>query len=298
MRAGRIKGTEVILNDYFLLLLGLYFLVGVFPQALLLFTAVAWHEFCHVLAASRRGWQVTGVELFPFGGVARLCRPGGRGFMEDVADEALIALAGPAGSFLLALATSPVFLIIDGVPAWFHFFHQANIILGLFNLWPGLPLDGGRIFRAWQARRAGLYRATLAGVYGGYTLAFLLGAGSIIGFIYRLTDLQGLVLGLFIYYTARQEGETAPYMFWQDFWRQRAKRAIKGEQVPAGKIFWLAADPGLTLARVARFFSPHSFNLVAVVGREGRLEGILTETEIMQTLLEQGNSTIGELLRK
>ncbi|WP_406677908.1 M50 family metallopeptidase [Neomoorella carbonis] len=294
MRVGRVGTAEIIFNDYFLLLLGLYFLMGVLPQALLLFTAVAWHEICHVLVASHLGWKVKSVELFPFGGVARLRRPAGRGLM----DETLIALAGPLASFFLALGITLLGLFINFAPAWLLFFRQVNLILALFNLWPGLPLDGGRIYRALRAQHTGLYRATLEGVYGGQVLAFLLGLGSIAGFVFRLADLQGLALALFIYYAARQEGEVAPYMFWQDFWRQRGKAAVKGEQFKTSRVSWLAAGPDLTLARVARSFSPHSFNLVAVIGKEGRLEGILTETEIMQELLEGGNNTLDVLLRR
>ncbi|QGP92445.1 hypothetical protein MGLY_18270 [Neomoorella glycerini] len=290
MRAGRLGTAEIICNDYFLLLLGLYFVVGVLPQALLLFTAVAWHEGCHALVAHRLGWQVKSVELFPFGGVARLTRPPGRGFM----DEALIALAGPLASFFLALGITLFGLLLNFEPAGLLFFRQVNFILGFFNLWPGLPLDGGRIYRALRAKHTGLYRATVEGVCGGQVLALLLGLGSIAGFFFRLVDLQGLALALFIYYAARQEGEMAPYMFWQDFWRQRGKE----NKLKAGKVFWLVADPGLTLARVARSFSPRSFNLVAVIGKGGRLEGILTETEILQELLEGGNNTLDALLRK
>ncbi|BCV20469.1 M50 family metallopeptidase [Moorella sp. Hama-1] len=286
MRAGRWGSTTFILNDYFLLLLGLYFLVGVLPQALMLFTAVACHEGCHALVAARLGWQVKSVELFPFGGVARLYRPSGWRQQE----EALIALAGPAASIFLAVIASLAVNLAGNPPAWLLFFSQVNLILALFNLWPGLPLDGGRIYRAWRARRAGLARATVEGAYGGQALAILLGAGSIIGFYLHLMDLQGLVLALFIFYIARQEGEMAPYMFWQDFWRRRGVRR-QISPLKASKVFWLVADPGLPLSRVMRSFAPGSFNLVAIVGRQGGLEGIVTETEVLEELLSGGSAT-------
>ncbi|WP_258360321.1 M50 family metallopeptidase [Moorella sulfitireducens] len=294
MRAGRVGTTEIIFNDYFLLLLGLYFLMGVLPQALMLFAAVAWHESCHALAASRLGWQVQGIELFPFGGVARLLRPPGR----DSRDEALIALAGPAASLLLALGIYVASFFASLTPAWLLFFRQVNLILGLFNLWPGLPLDGGRVYRALRSKYAGIYRATVEGVYGGKALAFLLGAGSIAGFIFKMVDLQGLALALFIYCIARQEGEMAPYMFWQEFWRQRGKKKDGEVRSKTGRVSWLAAGPELTLARAVRSFSPNAFNLVAVIGKGGRLEGILTETEIIQELLEGGDNSLEALLRR
>ncbi|MDN5325660.1 MAG: stage sporulation protein [Moorella sp. (in: firmicutes)] len=293
MRVGRLCSTTLVLNDYFLLLMGLYFLLGVLPQALLLFTAVACHEVCHALVASRLGWQVKSVEFFPFGGVSRLYRPAGWHLRE----EAVIALSGPLASSLLAVAVTLAVNYTRPAPVWLLFFRQVNLILALFNLWPGLPLDGGRIYRAWRARRHGLARATLEGSYGGQLLAVLLGIGSIVGFYLHLVDLQGLVLALFIFYTARQEGEMAPYMFWQDFWRRRGIKKVNPYR--AGRVFWLVADPDLPLSRVIRSFAPGSFNLVAVVGRKGGLEGIVSETEILEELLSGGSATtLTSLLKK
>ncbi|WP_338827610.1 M50 family metallopeptidase [Neomoorella thermoacetica] len=293
MRVGRLGSTTLVLNDYFLLLMGLYFLLGVLPQALLLFTAVACHEGCHALVASRLGWQVKSVELFPFGGVSRLYRPAGWRLRE----EAIIALSGPAASSLLAAAVTLAVNYARPAPVWLLFFRQVNLILALFNLWPGLPLDGGRIYRALRARSHGLARATLEGSYGGQLLAVFLGIGSIAGFYLHLVDLQGLILALFIFYTARQEGEMAPYMFWQDFWRQRGIKKVNPSR--AGRVFWLVADPDLPLSRVIRSFAPDSFNLVAIVGRQGRLEGIVTETEILEELLSGGSATtLTSLLKK
>ncbi|MGI9861584.1 M50 family metallopeptidase [Moorella naiadis] len=286
MRAGRWGTTTFILNDFFLLLLGLYFLAGVLPQALMLFTAVACHEGCHALTAARLGWQVKSMELFPFGGVARLQRPAGW----HPREEALIALAGPAASLFLAAVATLVVNLAGTPPVWLLFFRQVNLILAFFNLWPGLPLDGGRIYRAWRARRAGQARATVEGAYIGQALGLLLGAGSSIGFYLHLMDLQGLVLGLFIFYSARQEGEMAPYMFWQDFWRRRGVRRKTGP-LKTGKVFWLVADPELPLSQLMRSFAPGSFNLVAIVGRKGRLEGIVTETEVLEELLSGGRGT-------
>jgi len=291
MRIGRAGQTVIIFNDYFIVFLGLYFLLGVLPQALLLFTAVAWHEGCHALAARRLGWQVGSVELFPFGGVARLQRPAGR----QLQSEALIALAGPAASLCLAFLLTLVGLAVKPEPAWLLFFARVNLILGIFNLWPGLPLDGGRLYRVWRARQTGWARATLEGAYGGQILAVLLGLGSIGGYFLRLVDLQGLVLAFFIYYAARREGEVVPYMFWQDFWRRRNR----GGSLKAGKASWLVAEQKLPLARVIRFFASRSFNLIAVIDTEGRLEGFLTETEIMREIMAgRAQATLSELLRK
>ncbi|NLW07748.1 MAG: hypothetical protein GX039_07220 [Clostridia bacterium] len=277
MRVARWGATEIIFNDYFILLLGLYFLLGVLPQALLLFTAVALHEGCHAIVAYRLGWRVSSVELFPFGGVARLQRPTGR----QPWSEALIALAGPAASLGMALILVFVCQALKPAPSWLLFFARVNLILGLFNLWPGLPLDGGRLYRAWRSQQCGWAQATLEGVYGGWLLAITLGLTSCLGYYLRMVDLQGLVLALFIYYAAQGEREAVPYMFWQDFWQRRNRNKF----LMTGKARWLVAEHNLPSTRLVRHFAAHAYNLVAVIDTEGRLAGILTETEIMGAIM-------------
>jgi stage IV sporulation protein FB len=135
----------------------------------------------------------------------------------------------------------------------------------------------------------------LEGVYGGWLLAIILGFTSSIGYFLHLVDLQGLALAFFIYYTARREKEGIPYMFWQDFWGRRYQHNC----LKTGKAFWLVAGPDLPLTRLVRYFNSRSFNLVAVIDAEGRLAGILTETEIMRAIMAgRTRATLIELLAK
>ena len=118
--------------------------------ALLLFTCVLLHELGHALTARRFGVRVLGMTLFLFGGVAQIAND-----PKTPLVEFLIALAGPAVSGLLAVTcffaagAMPVmheFQLI--VVAILRYLAAINLGLILFNLLPGFPLDGGRIFRA------------------------------------------------------------------------------------------------------------------------------------------------------
>jgi len=95
MRLFRLGDTQIACNDWFIILLGIYLLLGVLPQALVLFLSVFLHEICHVLVARRLGWKALHLELFPFGGVALLQPYPGFTYSQ----EALIALAGLLSSF-------------------------------------------------------------------------------------------------------------------------------------------------------------------------------------------------------
>ncbi len=125
-----------------------YWAMGV-VAAVLLFVSVLLHELAHSFVALKQGIDVTRIRLFFFGGVAQISREPRSG-----RHEFLIAIAGPAMSMLLTLifaAVSMVFYVAQAtgpVAPVAGFLASANLALALFNLIPGLPLDGGRILRA------------------------------------------------------------------------------------------------------------------------------------------------------
>jgi Zn-dependent protease len=114
-----------------------------------LMLSIVFHEMAHSLVARHYGLQIRGITLFIFGGVAEMAAEPSR-----PRDELLMAAAGPAASFLLsAICYALLFgvAVLNGpVPIagvlWYVAF--LNAILGLFNLVPAFPLDGGRMFRA------------------------------------------------------------------------------------------------------------------------------------------------------
>lgn len=139
---------------------------------LLLYVSVLVHELAHCVVARAFGLPVKRVLLYPLGGYSEIEQePGSPG------REALISGAGPVVSLALA---GLGFLLAKIVPAGLP--HQviwqlviANVIVGIFNLLPGLPLDGGRIFRAgvWKITKK-QYTATIAAAWAGRVLAIAL----------------------------------------------------------------------------------------------------------------------------
>lgn len=115
--------------------------------ALAFFASVVAHELAHSLVAKARGVPVRDITLFFFGGAAEITREPKR-----ARDEFLMALVGPVTSlavaallgllWLISLPASPQLHALAGWLAW------VNLGLGLFNLIPGFPLDGGRVLRA------------------------------------------------------------------------------------------------------------------------------------------------------
>jgi Zn-dependent protease/CBS domain-containing protein len=141
-----------------------------------LFLSVLGHELSHALMGRAEGIEIEEIVLHPFGGLARL-----RNEPQNPRAEFRIAIAGPAASFLFAAISFVLmlptvrsgYLTAGGV---LLLLGAGNLLLAVFNLFPGYPLDGGRLLRAILWRRTGdIKEATrLAGICGMLIAAILI----------------------------------------------------------------------------------------------------------------------------
>jgi Zn-dependent protease len=205
-KLGRIAGIDVYLHSTFLVLLLLALVWGDLPMVLSVFGCVLLHEFGHALMAKRFGIGTEDITLYPIGGVARLHRmpraPGA---------ELLIALAGPAVNFAIVGALMLLgFLGLDGlvagtaVAALLAQLVLVNLILGLFNLIPAFPMDGGRVLRALLGGWMGRAQATTIAASIGRTLALLFGLFGILTLLSTGNPMP-IALAAFIYFAASSE---------------------------------------------------------------------------------------------
>jgi Zn-dependent protease len=179
---------------------GLAWLLGLII-ALLLFISVLLHELGHSLMARSQGIEVNSITLFLFGGMASIERE------SRTPQEALwVAIAGPAVSFLLfcllSLTSHLPYLNVDLTYICEHL-AIINLFLAVFNLIPGLPLDGGQILKAlvWQAtgdRWKGLHWASMSGQLIGW-LGIILG----IFLVFFTGDVGGAWMGLIGWFILR-----------------------------------------------------------------------------------------------
>jgi Zn-dependent protease/predicted transcriptional regulator len=153
-----------------------YWLLGL-AAAVLLFGSVLVHELGHSLVAVTRGLRVDNITLFIFGGVSSIAKEA-----STARDEFLIAVVGPltslvlAGLFWIVGQLLPPDAVVGVLANYLAF---ANLLLGLFNIVPGFPLDGGRVLRSivWAAT-GDMARATRIASYVGQAVAFgLIGWG-------------------------------------------------------------------------------------------------------------------------
>jgi len=251
-----------------------------------LFLSVFGHELSHALMGRAEGIEIEEIVLHPFGGLARL-----RTEPESPRAELRIAVAGPAASFLFAIlafaatkiaalgnynATVVVFFLI----AW------GNLLLAVFNLFPGYPLDGGRVLRAILWRRSGsIVEATrLAGLCG-----ILIGATLILFGVYIMIapnwrpsqpyfmGAWSILVGLFLLDTAARVVKRA----------QSSRVITVGETMSAP----IAIEPEATVSKIVDEILPLHRHTSFPVALNRRLHGILSLEDLKSLPRERWRDT-------
>jgi len=196
MRIGRIFGIDIVINLSWLFIfafvawslaeVGPFRLVNVTPfermalgifTAILFFASVLAHELAHSLVARRRGIPIKQITLFIFGGVSSL-----EGEPTTAPVEAWIAFVGPLMSIILGVLFFAASTLIGphtplGVSTGYLAF--ANVVLGIFNLLPAYPLDGGRVLHAlvWRWTQSRLRATQIAAAVGRIMAIFFIAYG-------------------------------------------------------------------------------------------------------------------------
>ncbi len=174
-----------------------YFVIGL-SAALMLFFSVLLHEFAHSLIAKNENIKVEEITLFFFGGVSGISD-------ENLKpkSEFIMSIAGPIFSLVLAFVFFVIFSTSSNIflNALTFYLYQLNLMLGVFNLVPAFPLDGGRIFRSILYWLIGdLKKATAIAALVGKLFAWVLG---LIGFLYVLKGIYSgfwlIFLSIFLY---------------------------------------------------------------------------------------------------
>jgi Zn-dependent protease len=243
---------------------------------LLLYASVLVHELAHCVVALRFGLPVRRVLLYPLGGYSEIEQePGTPG------REFAVSAAGPAISLVLAGAGYLLARVVSsGLP------HQligqlflANLVVGVFNLLPGLPLDGGRIFRAgiWKVTGRPV-TATIAAAWAGRILAIaLVGLGlysqhAANGSFLNFSWLWLLIIAGFIWFQSTQAMRAA---------RLRERLPAVNARALARRAIAISAS--LPLAEAIRRAQAASARALVIVDHENTPTAIVSESAVQAT---------------
>lgn len=297
MKLGSIVGVSIKVNYLFLVLLIVYTILGLGWEILLIVLAVLIHEMAHTLVAIGSGIKVTEIELWPFGGQARV-----EGFLAlEPGKEFYIAAAGPVTSLLLAA----FFYFLPVNPNTYQqLFVVVNLLLGIFNLLPALPLDGGRILRAAISPLIGFKKATAHAAILGKTIAIAL---FITGLYFininlsalnltslnltslnlsdlNLSALNLIIVAIMLYLAARREDKLLSYAFMRYLVNKKGQLAQKG-MMPARHF---VSRPDTEVKALLAFSKPSFYMLVIIIDADYGAENMLGEAELIEGLLEKG----------
>ncbi len=264
--------------------------ITAFISALLLFVCVLLHELAHSLVAQVHGLTVKNITLFIFGGVATIEEE-----MKRPGIEFQIAVMGPITSLCLAAiafllawpfrgSNSPTEAVLDYLAA-------SNFLLGVFNLIPGLPLDGGRVLRsiAWKIT-GNIQKSTRIASYAGQAIAFVFILLGIAAFFTGnfFNGLWSIFIGWFLL-NAAQTANTQILL----------QNTLQG--VPVDKVMNprpVAVPANISLQKlVDEYFVPQGLQAAPVVQGE-YLAGLITLTDIARVGRERWAYTpVGHVMR-
>jgi len=288
----QIRGMKIRIHPTFIGLLVLCSLCGLLTRAFLVFGLVILHELVHMLAAKGFGIKVNSIELYPYGGTAVL----EDSFEGKKLEESVIAFAGPAFNFSLLFIIQ--YLRWEGIleGQWSLELVKINFWLGCFNLIPVLPLDGGRIVRALLSGHFGFVKTTkflaaagkgLGGIF--VILGFVLQAFQFIVF----EPAVFIVLGVFFWLGSTKELKNARIVFLKQLCRKKEMLLRRGLM----SSYCITVSQDTPVSRIVHEFTTDRYCLVSVLGRKDKLEHTLSETEVIQGMLEKGlKIRIGELV--
>jgi Zn-dependent protease/predicted transcriptional regulator len=257
--------------------------------ALLLFVSVLLHELAHAVVARWHGLRVGGITLHIFGGVSQLEEE-----PESPRAEFWIAIVGPLTSFGIAALLWVVRVANIVQPAWgqavVNYLLFVNVAVGIFNLLPGFPLDGGRVLRAalWKWRGS-LARATYVAGRVGTLFAYLLiglGVVQILGGA-LFGGLWSIMIGLFLRGSA-----DASY---QQVTVRGALEPIPVREIMATHV--VSTEPDATIAELANSFWAHHFTSLPVVDGQ-RVIGVVSLHQVHEVPQDRWrNSLVQQVMR-
>ncbi len=288
-RIGTVMGIPIRVHFSWLIIFGLItwslstlYFPGAAPQlptlsywvagavaALFLFACVAFHELAHSLVALRYKLPIVSITLYIFGGVSQM-----KSEPPDPGAELRIAVAGPLSSFVLSFLFFILSLGVTGelARALFSYLAQLNLILGVFNLIPGFPMDGGRVVRAfiWKKRKDFFYATRQASGYGQKIALFFV----IFGLLSLFAGLSGglwlMLIGWFLH--------TAAQASYQQASLQQTLAGVKVADIMTRQLIVLPSDTTVETA-VNEYFLRYGFGGFPVVEKESFL-GFVTLKEV------------------
>ncbi|APV44319.1 Zn-dependent protease (includes SpoIVFB) [Dehalogenimonas formicexedens] len=297
-RLGRILGIEVRIHVSWLLIFAFLtwsLAAGYFPSLLpdgstaeywllgavssiALFASVLAHEIGHSIVARRNGIPVKDITLFIFGGASNITREA-----ESAGAEFRMAVTGPVVSFILGGIFLAIYFAAGGsgtktaFNAVMVYLGQINLILGAFNLVPGFPLDGGRVFRSivWTINHDAMKATRIAATTGQIIAYIFIFGGIALAFTLSISGLWLAFVGWFLASAASASLQQSVLL---DTLKGVKVREIAKPEIKTGQ-------PNLTIEQALSIMLDSRQRALPVM-EDGRMSGLVSMTDIKRSSRE------------
>lgn len=275
------------INRYFFPYIIVFIIAGFQGEVLISVISVLFHELTHYSIARKLG----------FTGFSPEISLNGAGLYIECLEEAspkediIISLSGPLFNILTAIFFYFTYIIYKENLLYIIF--RTNLLLGVFNLIPAFPLDGGRILRDLIAFKTLYKRANIIVLKLGIII------GTLIIFFYLCLVFKGIgnfslgLVGIFIIISCLQEKERISYIIMGDILKKRLNFIKKGFIYNQSTSVYYKKD----LLGVLALVEKNRYNIFMILDDEMRLKGTICEEELIEALKIYGNITAEEYLK-
>lgn len=264
-------GFRISIHPLSHIVIFLSIITGSFLELITLLTIVLIHELGHVYAAKGFGWKVIEVQILPFGGVAIVEEPGAVPAREEI----IVALAGPLQNG--CLAGIAWLMMWTGVwdEAWCHYLIKVNAMIGLFNLLPILPLDGGKMMQGLVSLRVGYYRTLAVCAWISLSLSALMLIVGIYASVKGGIQVNLLAIAAFLTYSNWVNWRNIPYFFVRFLMHRQVRMAEWRKRGTANVP--ILANRSQTVSSIVKLFMREKPHLIYLLGDVGQIERIVGE---------------------
>lgn len=274
-------------NKFFIPYIFLLIVIGFRGELLISFILVILHEIVHYLTAVAFGFSGFDIKILPIGAVLRLKDLDEATPFEDL----VISLSGPLFNLVLAAV---LFYISTIYPSdTISFLIKSNLSLGIFNLIPAFPLDGGRVLRDCLSMKIIYRRANEITVKVSMVLGYCILSAFLISIALKRPEYNFAIIGIFIIISSYKEWERIVYIIMSDIIRKK-NRFINTKYMENKNISVYYKGELINLLSI---MDKNKYNIFTVLDEDMRVMDVIYEEEIVQGLKTYGNITIEEFIR-
>jgi len=265
----------------------LLIIIGFKGKLLISFILVFLHELVHFIVAKKLGFKGFYIEILPIGAVLKLKDLDDADPKEDL----IISLSGPL--FNLFLAAIFYFVSKYHYNNYVEHLFMSNLALGIFNLIPAFPLDGGRIVRDILSFKTYYKNANKITVKFSIILGILITVYSLILFLFDKRSINMMILGVFIIIASYKEKERIVYLIMGDIINKKYKFNKKGYIENRSISMHLKKS----LLEALSIIDKNKYNIFIILDSEMKAVNVIYEGELIEAIKIYGNISIEEYLK-